>query len=355
MLQYEIWLHELKGISNRDKRALLEQFGSASQVYSAHRLDLPDHISHKLPHTKVDKERGLAEAERLLLEHEKLGINALSIHDSRYRDVAKHFAAAPMLLYYLGSLPLPSTSVVAVVGTRKATSYGIRATEYLCRQYHEMGWAIASGIAAGIEASAHRFAMEQSAATIGFAAHGLDHCLSYGNRKLTKLILDGGGAILSPFSLRTPALKHNYVQRNELLCFWSDEIVMVEGDEASGAVAIGRMGIQYGKRVLAVPNQIFSQNSAGCHLLLKEGAAPFLLDRKLRAEYTKNAKAFNAASMSQIGRQLSALLQGQPQSLEEFTFKLKIDSDSVQSELILLELDGLVRFQQDGKWHYIGW
>ena len=67
MLQYEIWLHELKGISNRDKRALLEQFGSASQVYAAHRLDLPEHIARKWPVTTTEKERGLADAMTLVL------------------------------------------------------------------------------------------------------------------------------------------------------------------------------------------------------------------------------------------------------------------------------------------------
>ena len=113
--------------------------------------------------------------------------------------------------------------------------------------------------------------------------------------------------------------------------------------------------MQYGKRVLAVPNQIFSPGSAGCHLLLTEGAVPFLLDRRLRADYTRNVKKHNTSSLSQSGRQLIALLQESPRSLEELSAKLKIDADLIQSELILLELDGLVRFQQDGKWHYTGW
>ena len=86
-----------------------------------------------------------------------------------------------------------------------------------------------------------------------------------------------------------------------------------------------------------------------------EGAVPFLLDRKWRAEYTKTVKQQNASSLSQTGRQLIALLQEIPRSLEELSAKLNSDVDLIQSELILLELDGLVRFQQDGKWHYTGW
>ena len=350
MLQYEIWFHESKGLSCAEKRDLLARFHSAERIFDADPLDLPEKIARLWFKTSEEKKCALEAAERLMRENEKRGIQVLSIQDPCYRPEAKEHVAAPTLLYYLGTLPGPGQSIAALVGTRKATSYGIRATEYLCRQYRESGWVIASGLASGIEAAAHRFGAELGGILLGFAPHGLDLCNSGATAILTEKILTSG-AVLSPFSIGVPPFKHHFVRRNEILCSWSDEIVMVEGDATSGAMAIGRMGLGFGKPVFAVPNQIFAHSSDGCNRLFQEGARPFILKRTGK-DVSENQFS---RKLSRTGSAIITLLKELPLTPEELAVKTNGRIDQIQAELLDLELQDLVRFQQDGKWHFTGW
>lgn len=365
IMRYDIWMHELKGISNREKRMLLAQFGTAKEVLFAQRLDLPEQIARRWLMTEEEKRQGLEAADRLWLENKKRGIQTVTICDPRYRDAAKKLDTASILLYYLGTLPEPQWRVTAVVGTRKATPYGIRATEYVVREYLIREYAgkdgiIASSLSPGIDTAAHQFAAAAGGASLGFVPHGLDQCFVGATSKITEKILTSSGAIISPFSVRTPQLKHHFFVRNELFCSWSDEILMVEGDGKSGAVAIGRMGLRYGKPVRAVPNSIFSDSSAGCHQLMLDGAKPFVLNASSIGEYkSKTGKCRSRSSSTSPagyrGNPISALLQQFPMTLEELAEKMDWTIDQIQQELVDLEFADQVRFQTDGKWHYTGW
>jgi len=182
----------------------------------------------------------------------------------------------PKALYIRGKLPNEDMVYLAVVGSRKYTSYGKDICEKLIRGLKGYPIVIVSGLAIGMDTIAHRAALENGLTTISFPGSGLDNTVLHprSNIKLAQQIIDSGGCLLSEMEPSWKATLYSFPQRNRLMAGISKAVLIIEAEEKSGTLITARMAVDYNRDVLAVPGSAFSSNSNGTNSLIKQGATP---------------------------------------------------------------------------------
>ncbi len=182
----------------------------------------------------------------------------------------------PKVLYMRGQLPPKDSIYLAVVGSRKYTSYGRDICEKLIRGLKGYPIVIVSGLALGIDSIAHNAALDTGLTTISFPGSGLDNSVIHPqtNIKLAQKIVDSGGCLLSELEPQWKATLYSFPQRNRLMAGISKAVLIIEAEEKSGTLITARMALDYNRDVLAVPGSIMSSNSKGTNNLIRQGATP---------------------------------------------------------------------------------
>jgi len=267
-----IALNMVRGIGPRTANQLLKRFGSPAQIFVASRLSLetaglsPETI-RELHDSEILAKAG-AEIERL----EELGVDVVTIEDEHYPSLLREIHDPPIALYLRGNLQRASSQpCLAVVGSRRASTYGINAAISLSRDLAEHGFTIISGMARGIDAAAHRGALEGGGMTIAVVGTGLESTYPREHKNLEDEII-ASGAVISEFPLGTPPLPQNFPYRNRVLSGLSLGVLIVEAAEHSGSLITARLAAEQGREVFAVPGNITSQTSFGPNYLIKDGA-----------------------------------------------------------------------------------
>jgi len=262
------------GIGPRAAAKLLERFGSAEAVYGATRVELEK--CRLLPEA-VDSiiARNLhKQAESEIENVRKLGGDILVLDDGVYPSLLREIYDPPIALYVKGAwsecLDQPC---VAIVGSRKCSTYGQNAAVMLARDLAQRGVTVVSGFARGIDAAAHRGAIEAGGRTIAVLGTGIDEIYPRDHKKLSEEVLDGGGAMVTQFPLRTPPVSENFPYRNRIISGLSLGVVVVEAAENSGSLITARLAIEQNREVFAVPGNITSRNSFGTNYLIKGAGA----------------------------------------------------------------------------------
>jgi DNA processing protein len=177
----------------------------------------------------------------------------------------------PLVLYIRGSLRENEVSI-ALVGSRKATPYGLNVTQSLSRDLAKVGITIVSGLARGVDARAHHAAIEAGGRTIAVLGSGVDVIYPSEHRMLAEKIVSAG-ALISEFPLGTSPNREHFPVRNRIISGLSHLVVVIEASDKSGSLITARMAAEQGREVLAVPGTIFNEQSRGCHALIKDGAS----------------------------------------------------------------------------------
>lgn len=182
----------------------------------------------------------------------------------------------PKKLYIRGKLPSNDMVYLAVVGSRKYTSYGKDICEKIIKGLKGYPIIIVSGLAIGIDTIAHKVAMANGLTTISFPGSGLDNMALHpkSNIKLAQEIVNSGGCLISEFEPDFKATLYSFPQRNRLMAGISKAVLIIEAEEKSGTLITARMALDYNRDVLAVPGSAFSSNSNGTNWLIKQGATP---------------------------------------------------------------------------------
>jgi DNA protecting protein DprA len=196
----------------------------------------------------------------------------LNISQKEYPELLKEIYFPPPLLFCKGKKVINDNSLkIAVVGTRNCSDYGQEAAAYISRELSKLGFIIVSGMALGIDRTAHYMAIKESGGSIGVLGTGIDIEYPYENKKLYREIIENGG-LVTEFLPGTPPLKGNFPARNRIISGMSIGVIVIEAGEKSGAVITAKTAIRENREVFAVPGSIFSDNSKGCHGLIKSGA-----------------------------------------------------------------------------------
>ena len=271
-LKYWLWLAELRGLKNQTRLALLRHFGTPEDVFyaDAGEILLTEGITRE--QAAILEDHRLDTADRILADCQRLDLRLLTIQDAEYPGRLKNIYDPPCLLYVKGRLPAFDEEVaVAVVGTRKATPYGISSAEKLGYGLAKGGALVVSGLAKGIDAAATRGALRSGGITVGVAANGLDVRYPYENRYLYEDVA-AAGVLLSEYPPGTEPLKTNFPVRNRILSGLSVATLVVEAPERSGALITADTAVEQGRDVFAVPGPIDAPNSVGCNRLIHDGA-----------------------------------------------------------------------------------
>ena len=201
-------------------------------------------------------------------------IRALS--SAEFPPLLAEIPQPPTALWAAGNLPPGELKLLAVVGSRKYTSYGKQVVEHLLSGLAGYNVGIVSGLALGIDALAHEAALAHGLYTIAVPGSGLAESILYprANRRLALQILNNGGGLLSELPPTTSAATWTFPQRNRIMAGMSHATLLVEAGEKSGTLITARMAVDYNRELLAVPGSIFSKTSLGTHQFIKLGATP---------------------------------------------------------------------------------
>ena len=271
MLIHWIWLSHRPGFGPRTKAKLLEHFRDPEAVYYADEEALGHlELSQEARAALLDK--NLESSGKILEDCEKKRLNILTIQDAAYPSRLKNIPDPPLVLYYKGQLPdFDSEPVIGVVGTRKASAYGLTVAKRMGYQIGKCGGLVVSGMAYGIDGLAMSGALTAGAKTVGVLGCGADIVYPQSNRSLFRDV-ERYGCILSEFAPGQPAAKWTFPMRNRIISGMSCGVLVVEAPEKSGALITARLALEQGRDVFAVPGNIDMPTCAGSNELLRDGA-----------------------------------------------------------------------------------
>lgn len=257
-----------------------------------------------------------------------------------------------------GRWPPPDAPLVAIVGSRRPSPYGEAAAEQLALDLARAGVVVVSGLALGIDAAAHRGALNGGGVTVAVMGTGVDIIYPSAHAILAEAIIERGGALVSQFPDGALPRRHNFPARNQTIAALSDVVVVVEAAEGSGALITAESALDLHKEVMAVPGSIFSPLSVGAHQLIRDGAALVQNSRDILAVLNLGGEVLDDPLIApqRIGIRLPAARDGLLSHLSDvlalsaadLARKLQLPISEVLGRLTALELDGSVQRRGDG-------
>jgi len=202
----------------------------------------------------------------------EVGAEVVTQEDARYPSTLREVFDPPMVLYVWGGLVARDDQGIAVVGSRRATHYGVQCARRLSFQLAQSGVTILSGLALGIDAAAHEGALAAGGRTVGVLGSGLGKFWPPENRALANRIADGHGAVVTEFPIDYNPDKQSFPLRNRIVAGWSQGVLCVEAPGRSGSLITVNQAADYGRPIYAVPGPIDRPTSEGCNTLIRNGA-----------------------------------------------------------------------------------
>ncbi len=333
----------------RRVRLILERFGTPEAFFAAsykerQDLGLPRSLWEQPPPREA-----LAQAQEEAKALEKLGAHFITWDDEEYPPSLRELPDPPPILFFKGSFDLRLPSL-AVVGSRAATSYGLRITRTWVRELVRAGVGVVSGLAVGIDTAAHQATLEAGGFTIAVLGNGLDEPYPRENLPLATAIAEKG-LLLTEFPLKTKPRPQNFPIRNRLISGLAQAVLVVEASPRSGSLITARLAGEQGKEILAVPGPVYSYRSHGCHQLIREGA--LLVDRPEQVldalglsglVFAPEAQKDSAKrlTLSTEETKVWEVLEPSPIHLDEIARRAGLAVSQVSGILVALELKGLV-------------
>ncbi|MEA4941329.1 MAG: DNA-processing protein DprA [Oscillibacter sp.] len=272
MLKYWVWLSQCEGVGNQTRLALLEHFRSPEDVYYADEGEILLTESITRQEAEVLKKKDLTRADQILADCDRLGFQLLTLHDAAYPIRLRSIFDPPCLLYIRGRLPaVDELPAIAVVGTRKASPYGIRCAEDLAFGLADGGAVVVTGLARGIDSAAAQGALRAGGIVVGVLGGGADVIYPRENGWLYDDVA-AAGCLISEYPPGTEPLPGHFPIRNRIMSGLSVAALVVEAPARSGALITAGMALDQGRDVFAVPGPIYAENSRGCNRLIRDGA-----------------------------------------------------------------------------------
>lgn len=349
-----VWLSMLSKISPKKKKQLIDFFENPRNVWNA---SLPElRLVPFLSNINIDQllcQKSRKEAEKVLESTLKNKIDIVTIQNEEYPEILKYIYDPPIVLYVRGKLK-PDECCIGIVGSRKATIYGLEMAENIAFDLSRAGVAVISGMARGIDSHAHYGAIKGGGRTIAVLGCGLDIVYPKENIYLMEQIIKSG-AVVSENIIGTQPLPHNFPARNRIISGMSAGIAVIEAGEKSGSLITADYALEQGREVFAVPGNINRWNSKGTNNLIKEGAKLVACSEdifeelsisgsiSLKLEKVENsAKSFMINKLGKDEKKILDILRYEELHIDTISEKTGIGIDTVNSLLIMMELKGLI-------------
>jgi DNA processing protein len=343
-----ILLNLIPGIGSTKLRQLLDGFGGLDQLWSADAS-----VLRRVPGIgPVLAERIAAGCrnERLLqqelTEAQRHGVRIVTLEDPEYPTPLKTISDPPLTLYMKGSLPADAAAV-AVVGSRRASWYGLETAERLGYDLALRGVTVVSGLARGIDGAAHRGALKAGGCTVAVFGCGLSRMYPPEHASLASQILERG-AFMSEYPMGMEPLAQHFPRRNRLISGLSLGVIVVEAAQRSGALITADCALEQGREVFAVPGQISAATAQGTNRLLQQGARLVASVEDIMEELHLSAPQPSMIGSEQAQRVLACVDDKQPQDIDAIAQTSGLAMPEVSAVLLQLELQQLIR-QLPGK------
>jgi len=277
----------------------------------------------------------------------KLDVGYVTMYDKEYPPLLREIPDYPAILFIRGNIEVLRLPSLAVVGSRKYSNYGAKVATTLTGACANNGLVIISGLALGIDAIAHRSALDSKGITVGVVGCGLDRIYPVSNYQLGEEIISSGGAIISEFPLGVPPMKQNFPMRNRIIAGLALGTLVIEAAESSGSLITVGLALEYNREVFAVPGNIDSQTSEGTNKLIKDGAIPVTetsdILRILKIEEkTGQTKAKELLPETDEEKKVAEALSTGAKSGDELVHLTKLNVISLNMTLTQMEMKGIV-------------
>ncbi|MCB8945069.1 MAG: DNA-protecting protein DprA [Ardenticatenaceae bacterium] len=355
-LKYWLGFNLVKGIGPAKVQALLDYFGGLGPAWHATELQLQKIGLDQRAIQSFFEARLQLDLDDCLAKVDKAGIQLLTWETADYPPYLREIPTAPHLLYLQGELKDVDRLAVAVVGTRRLTAYGRQVTRDLVLGLVRNGVTIVSGLARGIDAVAHKTALEAGGRTLAVLGSGLDCIYPSEHRSLAKQIMSGQGAVISEYGLGIQPEAKNFPPRNRIISGLSLGVLVVEAGERSGALITANFALEQGRDVFAVPGNINSVASQGPNRLIQDGAKLVTSVDDILDELNLQMVAEQTAVQMLLPETaeeaaLLAELSYEPTHVDELGRVTGFPTSLVSSTLTMMELKGMV--QQTGGMKYV--
>ena len=358
MAEEKYWLgfNLVKGVGPAKVQALLNQFGDLRSAWGAQKDQLRRIGFDQRSIDSFFEKRKELDLDQCLANVQAIGVTLLTWKSEEYPNYLREIEGSPPLIYVHGSLEEIDRWAVAVVGTRRLTSYGRQITQELVAGLVLNGVTIVSGLARGIDAVAHKTALEHGGRTIAVLGSGPDCIYPPENRALARQIVNGRGAIVSEYGLGVQPEAKNFPPRNRIISGLSLGVIVVEAGDRSGASITARFALEQGREVFAVPGNITSPASRGTNRLIQQGAklvtgVDDVLEELNLAMVLEHSAVQLSLPETQDEAALYEYLSAQPVHIDDLSRSTGLSSSLVSSTLTLMELKGMVR--QVGGMNYV--
>jgi DNA processing protein len=353
--KYWVGFNVVPAIGPAKVRALLDYFGDLETAWQAGAGNLKQAGLDRRAINNLIKMRAQLDLDAEMERLERHQITFLTWEDDQYPSLLRQIYGPPPVLYVRGTLLPDDEWAVAVVGTRKATMYGKQVAQTLSQAIARSRVTVVSGLARGIDTTAHQAALDAGGRTIAVLACGLDRVYPSENRNLARTIIEHG-ALVSDYPLGTRPDAKNFPPRNRIISGLSLGVVVVEAGIGSGALITVDFAAEQGREVFAVPGNILNRSSRGCNRLIHDGAKMVLgvedileeLNLTMIEQHTEMRTVLPADATE---ASLLGLVSDAPLHVDEICRQSRLPIHQVSSTLAMMELKGMVR--QVGGMHYI--
>ncbi len=345
--KYWVGFNMVRGIGPARLRALLDYFGSLEAAWHAPEKELREAGLDRRSLANLLALRQRVDLDREMERLERADVQVITWEDPDYPRRLRQIYNAPPVLYVKGALLPQDEWAVAVVGTRRPTDYGREAARVLAEGLARQGITVVSGLALGIDAEAHKAALDAGGRTIAVLGSGFRHLYPARHIPLARRIVEQG-AVISEYALDVRPEASNFPPRNRIISGLSLGVVVVEAGERSGALITARYAAEQGREVFAVPGPIFHHPSTGTNRLIQQGAKAVTSVRDILEELdlvmvAEQQEARLSIPTSELEDRILEALAEAPLHVDEIVRALGEDTARVMSTVTLMELKGLIR------------
>jgi len=344
----------IPGIGGGTQRKLLSAFGLPEAIFSAGRGALRGVVGDKACDLLLDTDNEAAVATAVQWPNGDDQF-VVTLADPEYPRSLLEIPDPPILLYVRGRLDLLQQPILSIVGSRSPTPQGVLNAERFSAAFVDAGLTVASGLALGIDAAAHRGTLTAGGNTVAFVGTGIDRIYPARNRDLA-VEIGSKGCIVSEFPIGTPVLAANFPRRNRLISGIARGVLVVEAAIESGSLITARLAGEQGREVFAIPGSIHSPQSRGCHQLIKQGAKLVETAQDVLEELNWSLQATSADTRENdkdIGDELLPLMGFEPCGLDELAVRSGLAIGALSVALLHLELDGRIASLPGGRYQRI--
>jgi DNA processing protein len=340
------------GLGGRGMRRLLTELGLPSRVFAAKRGVLAAITGESIAE-RILAHDSRASVDAALAWASQPGSAVVTLADAAYPPRLLEIPDPPAVLYVRGRAELLARDSLAVVGSRNATRQGLENATSFARVFGDAGLTIVSGLALGIDAAAHRGALDSAASTIAVLGTGIDVVYPPRNAELFAAIAERG-ALATEFPLGTPALAANFPRRNRLISGLARGVLVVEAALSSGSLITARMAADQGREVFAIPGSIHSPLAKGCHELIRQGAKLVESAQDVLDELAGVVRAPTASrGPEEEAHGLLKHLGHDPCNVDTLCRRSGLTADTVSAMLLQLELEGRVASLPGGRYERV--